>query len=230
MLAHFIGDFLLQPKPWVNEKEKLKLKSLKLYVHVFLHGLLVLLLLWDLKFWLLALSIAIFHGIIDIGKLYFQRENNKSTLFFIDQALHLVTILALWGIFMKPELDFISLYTHSDIWIYLTAIILITCVSAVAIRELMSEWTKKLKENSDASLNNAGKYIGILERLFVFFFVIMGSWESIGFILAAKSIFRFGDLKDAKDRKLTEYVLIGTLVSFVIAIAVGMITLKLTEN
>jgi hypothetical protein len=47
--------------------------------------------------------------------------------------------------------------------------------------------------------------------------------------LAAKSIFRFGDLKESKDRKLTEYVLIGTLLSFGIAIAVGMITLKLIE-
>ena len=92
----------------------------------------------------------------------------------------------------------------------------------------MSGWTKNLKDNKDASLDNAGKYIGILERLFVFFFVIIGNWGSIGFILAAKSIFRFGDLKESKDRKLTEYVLIGTLLSFGIAIAVGMITLKLT--
>jgi len=39
--------------------------------------------------------------------------------------------------------------------------------------------------------------------------------------LAAKSIFRFGDLKEAKDRKLTEYVLVGTLLSFGIALLVG---------
>jgi hypothetical protein len=32
--------------------------------------------------------------------------------------------------------------------------------------------------------------------------------------LAAKSIFRFGDLKESKDVKLTEYILIGTLLSF----------------
>ncbi|RZK66384.1 MAG: DUF3307 domain-containing protein, partial [Pedobacter sp.] len=40
--------------------------------------------------------------------------------------------------------------------------------------------------------------------------------------LAAKSIFRFGDLKDAHDIKLTEYVLIGTLLSFSIAVAVSL--------
>jgi glucose uptake protein GlcU len=32
--------------------------------------------------------------------------------------------------------------------------------------------------------------------------------------LANKSIFRFGDLKRSKDVKLTEYILIGTLLSF----------------
>jgi hypothetical protein len=46
----------------------------------------------------------------------------------------------------------------------------------------------------------------------------MNFWEGIGFLLAAKSIFRFGDLKDKQDIKLTEYILIGTLLSFGIGI------------
>jgi hypothetical protein len=51
----------------------------------------------------------------------------------------------------------------------------------------------------------------------------MGHFDAIGFLLAAKSIFRFGDLKEAKDRKLTEYVLIGTLLSFGIALLIGLL-------
>jgi hypothetical protein len=51
----------------------------------------------------------------------------------------------------------------------------------------------------------------------------MGYFDAIGFLLAAKSIFRFGDLKEAKDRKLTEYVLIGTLLSFGIALLIGLL-------
>ena len=70
----------------------------------------------------------------------------------------------------------------------------------------------------------------MLERLFVFIFVITGNWEGIGFLLAAKSVFRFGDLKESKDRKLTEYILIGTLLSFGIAIATGMLVLKLVNH
>ena len=57
----------------------------------------------------------------------------------------------------------------------------------------------------------------------MFCFIITNHFEAIGFLLAAKSIFRFGDLKEAKDRKLTEYVLIGTLLSFGIAILAGLV-------
>ena len=52
--------------------------------------------------------------------------------------------------------------------------------------------------------------------LFVYTFVKLLSLYS--FLLAAKFVFRFGDLSRAKDRKLTEYILIGTLISFGLAI------------
>ncbi|RYE13805.1 MAG: DUF3307 domain-containing protein, partial [Sphingobacteriales bacterium] len=48
-------------------------------------------------------------------------------------------------------------------------------------------------------------------------------FEAVGFLLAAKSIFRFGDLKEAHDIKLTEYVLIGTLLSFGMAIVTALL-------
>ena len=61
--------------------------------------------------------------------------------------------------------------------------------------------------------------------LFVFVFIITNHWEAIGFLLAAKSVFRFGDLTSSKDRKLTEYILIETLLSFGIAIFLGVLYL-----
>jgi len=66
-----------------------------------------------------------------------------------------------------------------------------------------------------------------LERLLIFTFVVTGHWEAIGFLIAAKSVFRFGDLKESKERKLTEYILIGTLLSFGIAMITGIIVVKL---
>lgn len=71
------------------------------------------------------------------------------------------------------------------------------------------------------SLDNAGRYIGMLERLFIFVFILSGELSAIGFLLAAKSVFRFGDLSKAKDRKLTEYILIGTFLSFGLAILIA---------
>ncbi len=67
----------------------------------------------------------------------------------------------------------------------------------------------------------------MLERLLVFSFILLNQWEAIGFLLAAKSVFRFGDLTNAKDRQLTEYILIGTLLSFGIAIIISLTYLKL---
>jgi hypothetical protein len=77
------------------------------------------------------------------------------------------------------------------------------------------------------SLENAGQLIGMIERVLVLVFIFVGQWEGVGFLLAAKSVFRFGDLKDARDTKLTEYVLIGSLLSFGMAIITSLIALAL---
>lgn len=84
----------------------------------------------------------------------------------------------------------------------------------------MSKW--KPEKNAEKSLENAGAYIGMLERLFIFGFIVLNQWSVIGFLLAAKSVFRFGDLSKASDRKLTEYILIGTLLSFALAIVTAL--------
>ena len=52
-------------------------------------------------------------------------------------------------------------------------------------------------------------------------FILGGHLEAIGFLVAAKSVFRFGEIKDPQNREEAEYILIGTLLSFVIAITVG---------
>ena len=54
--------------------------------------------------------------------------------------------------------------------------------------------------------------IGLLERGLIFALVLLGQPEGVGLLIAAKSILRFGAVKD--DRALSEYVIIGTLASF----------------
>lgn len=95
--------------------------------------------------------------------------------------------------------------------------------TSITMRVIIARWIPDNQPDSPKSLQNAGKYIGILERVLIFVFILTNHFEAVGFLLAAKSIFRFGDLKEAHDLKLTEYVLIGTLLSFGIAIVTAML-------
>lgn len=229
IFAHLAGDFLLQSKSWVRDKEAGKAKSIKLYLHTLLHGVLVILVLWNMHYWLIALILMFTHLIIDSLKIYLQKEITKTRWFIIDQLLHLLSIVVVWLIFFRPDLD-LQFWINSDyLWIFVTSLLFITYVSNIIIQVLLSNWSKAINSSSSESLSNAGKYIGILERLLVFTFIITAHWEAIGFLLAAKSVFRFGDLKESKDRKLTEYILIGTLLSFGIAIGTGMIVFELVN-
>ena len=229
ILMHLAGDFILQPKSWVEEKEKQGAKSLKLYLHGLIHGALVWLVLWDLRHWAVALSITIVHVGIDMVKLFFQKKNNKTVWFLMDQLLHVLSIVVLWYLFFNPDISFGALAENLQFWIYVTAILFLTVVCGIGIQVLLTNWTKDIYLDKEKSLPNAGRYIGILERLLVFLFVVLGRWEAIGFLIAAKSVFRFGDLKDSRNRKLTEYILIGTLLSFGIAIVTGILTLYLSS-
>jgi len=76
----------------------------------------------------------------------------------------------------------------------------------------------------DASaLPKAGAWIGMLERVLVLTFILLDEMAAIGFLLAAKSILRFGGTQEKDHRKLTEYVLIGTLASFTVTILLGIL-------
>lgn len=220
LLAHLIGDFILQPNKWVLDKELKKGKSIYLYLHTALHLVLMLLFVAEVDFIIYGILLAVSHGIIDFIKLKFQKKKTKRIWFSVDQVLHLMMIFIVVLVYNNISIDFQNI--DHQIWIFITGIVLLTKPTSIIIKNIISIWTPESKNKEDNSLQNAGNYIGILERLFVFCFIITNHFEAIGFLLAAKSIFRFGDLKEAKDRKLTEYVLIGTLLSFGIAILVGL--------
>lgn len=224
ILAHLLGDFILQPNSWVADKERKKGGSVYLYIHVLLHSFLAFVLLWDIKLWWIALIIGITHFLIDWAKLTFQKVNTKRTWFFIDQLAHFLIIIAL-SIFYFPYFRWEDFFNQRSLEL-LTAIVFLTVPSSILIKTVISIWTPDGAEQNKLqtdSLVNAGKYIGILERLLVFVFILVNHWEGVGFMIAAKSIFRFSDLAQAKQRKLTEYVLIGTLLSFGMAVLTGIL-------
>lgn len=229
-LAHLIGDFLLQPDSWVAEKEQKKLKSNKLIFHALIHFGLMFLFLGSTTMIPLILVVTALHMVMDMIKLYFQKEETKRSWFFIDQVVHiLILAVAALSVYSKDLiiLKLNELIEGEPFWVIITAVVFLSFPSAIIIKMVISRWSpqERLEEgtNKGSSLASAGKIIGILERLFVFTLVFIGQWQAIGFLLAAKSVFRFGDLREMKDRKLTEYVLIGTLMSFGIASLVALI-------
>ena len=222
LLAHLLGDFIWQPNSWVADKEIKKHKSIYLYFHILLHGVLAAILVWEISFIPYAVLIAITHGIIDVIKLNFQKPKTKRIWFIADQIAHILILSGVVLLYQNKSI--INFWQDNEFWILLTGILFITKPVSIIIKIIISIWSPENENaHADNSLAHAGNYIGILERLFVFSFILTGHFEAIGFLLAAKSIFRFGDLQEAKDRKLTEYVLIGTLISFGIAILTGLI-------
>lgn len=69
-------------------------------------------------------------------------------------------------------------------------------------------------------LENAGMYIGWLERWLIVTAVLMQSPAIVGLIVAGKSIARFPEMNDPR---FAEYFLIGTFLSVALAIAGGML-------
>ncbi len=226
ILAHLIGDFFLQPQKWVKDKEVKKLKSVWLYVHVAVHIALMFLIIWDLSYTPLILSIGLAHLIIDGLKLILQRKKTKRLFFFIDQLLHLISILALTILLNQGEIEFNLTISAAHLLLFI-CLAFLTLPTSIIMKTIFSKWNISKLTKDNESLKDAGKYIGVLERLLVFIFIIVGHWEAVGFLITAKSVFRFGDLTASKERKLTEYILIGTLISFGIAIVISLLYLNL---
>lgn len=226
ILAHILGDFFLQPQKWVKDKEKKKLKSKWLYIHIGIQIALMFLLVGDFSYWVLILLIGTSHFIIDALKLLLQKKKTKRFYFFADQILH-ITAIFLLTIAMYYEDIAPSLSISPSALLLIICLVFLTQPTSIIMKIIFTKWDISKYTEDNESLKDAGKYIGILERLLVFIFIIVGHWEAVGFLITAKSVFRFGDLSSTKERKLTEYILIGTLISFGIAIVVSLLFLNL---
>ena len=232
LLAHLIGDFILQPGKWVADKELKKHKSIRLYWHVLLHFVLVMLFVWDFSFVWMAIAICVIHGLGDFLKLRFQNNKNRRLYFFLDQLLHVAVLIAAVIVWQRIDVATWNIFTQAHL-LLLTGFVFLSEPCSVIVKTFISKWTDFTQVKSDAlqtvSLQNAGKIIGILERYLVFIFILTQHWEAVGFLITAKSVFRFSDLKQAQDRKLTEYILIGTLTSFGIAIVTAIVVSNILQ-
>lgn len=225
LLAHILTDFVLQPTRWIIDKRIKKARSIYLYFHALIAGLLTWIFLQELELWYIALFITVTHYLIDLWKL--SKNNDNLRYFLLDQLFHIMVIFIAW-IYLIEGFDKILPYIKSLInspqFLLITAGYLIVIFPAgfligKATRRWHSEIELSYQENS---LADAGRYIGIFERILVLTFILTNNFAAIGFLIAAKSILRFSDKSESGARKQTEYVLIGTLMSFSITIILGL--------
>lgn len=225
LFAHLLADFGLQTTKMILHKKRLKERSWVLYAHALLHGILVYLFSPNKTLLLIPVTVFITHFFIDLWKL-----NRKDTAlaFILDQILHLTVLVLLWLIYYQPEwlqAKLVSLVNNQNVWIITAGYMFIVFPLAYILGYATSKWRTEIENivtRSAISLSEAGKWIGIFERILVYTFVIVNHFEGIGFLIAAKSILRFSDIKGDSIRKEAEYVLIGTLMSFASSILIGL--------
>ncbi len=221
LLAHLLADFFFQWSAMAEQKNRLGFKSGLLVWHVLIVFAVSWLLSFQLSFIYGAVIITILHYVIDGFKPYISR--NKAIgqyAFFIDQALHIIVLcFVCWGFANYQGIEFLWQPPISNKSLFLIVSYLI-CIKPANffIREVFS--ATEIEVTSDNELPNAGKVIGILERLLTLTFIVIDQYEAVGFLIAAKSILRYRDEETLK----TEYVLIGTMLSFGIAVVLGIVT------
>ncbi len=224
VIAHMLTDFVVQSDSWVEGRKKNGWHSKHLYLHGIMAGVLAYLFsgLWSL-IWLPA-AVAVTHILIDGIK---SKYENDLKSFFADQLGHFAVLLAIWVLVISPDAEDMvfleSLFLPgTKLWVIAAAYLIVIWPSSMLINRITEKWRKDIIEKegdeTNKSLEKAGTWIGWLERFLILTFILLQQYAAIGFLVAAKSIFRFSE-----SRKVGEYVLIGTLLSFVIAVIVGLV-------
>lgn len=244
LIAHCLSDFFLQPNSWVADKKNKVWASGYLYIHVLMTGIVTGLFLWNILLGGAVLIITLSHLLIDGLKMQAERHFKKADfyLFVIDQLLHITVIILIWLWIINGWANCAKMINsvagNYSVWLKGLGYIFVTTPVGYIINFLTRKWNNDLTYND--SLRDAGKWIGILERLLILTMVFINQFSAIGFLVAAKSILRVTDKPDKlspdptmgrpfSSRKHTEYILIGTFLSVGIAIFTGLAINELLE-
>ena len=242
LLAHIWGDFLLQTKGMCERKKALTTCMGWKYqlAHAFIYTAAVYVLVAQWWCWALPLLIGGTHFVVDVAKALIEKRmcaadsegdtnfvnRQKLLLFVLDQIFHLsvLAVAYFWLLDGKGmPLDFNLL----ELGIYALAYLSVLTPTAVFIQIFFSGFAHTTDKKS---LPLAGTYIGYLERILIVSFILSGWMEGIGYLLAAKSVFRFGELRNNKELMRTEYILLGTFLSFTVAVVVGLLAHRVLEG
>lgn len=106
---------------------------------------------------------------------------------------------------------------------FINVLLIITCYlftikeSTIIIRGILDsiKAIPQKQQKKDEDEYNRGKYIGILERTFIYFLIIFQQYAAIGILLGLKTFARF---KELDKRDFAEYFLIGSMLSILTAL------------
>ena len=238
LTAHFVADFYFQPANGSECCESKKIKPKKLWLHLLMHTLLYIMVFIIAELSLFSAIIAILViSLTQFLRVYYRdyRANNLR-YFLIDQSIQLFVISIVWAYLAnftvaQALLFFGQLLTAKNMIIALSYLLVCKPASVIislALKKHTDDLAKAATEaqehtsdgkNVNMGLLSAGAWIGYIERCLAISFIFMGQFAGIGFLVA--TIFRFSDLTKNKDMKLTEYMMLGTLLSYAIALFVG---------
>ncbi len=229
-IAHIIADFFAQSDSISREKQRKGLASWSMYIHILIVFIASLGMTFSFVFMGYAAAITIIHLLIDALKSFTENWLKKSErtgnkfyanhyVFFIDQLLHLIVIYGVVAMYWTKNHSmptYLEIFTVNQLLI-LTGFLLCMKPANVVIRNCLSSLNLYNVEDNKNDLARAGRWIGTIERIMTMVLVMLQQYTAIGFIIAAKSVLRYSDSKTGK----TEYVLIGTLLSFGSALLIG---------
>jgi len=217
IIAHLIADFFLQSKEMVQNKKWLS-KSMAIHI-----AIVFVMTLFVTKLFYLSLVISVLHYGIDGLKIeLLKRIKSKSFVFLFDQALHFIIIIACWGYYLDiTDLAYQAFFAplvNYKLSLIVLGYIAVTTPMGYCIGLITKRYQNK--GNNETKTDQNGFLIGIFERLIIFSFLLIGEYAAIGFLITGKSIIRFSTKNE--DIK-SEYVLLGTFMSYAMTIVFGLI-------
>ena len=235
LAAHFLGDFIFQTDNDIKNKSRTTVFT----KHILLVTGLSYILTGFWNYLIIPIVILLSHTIIDLLKRLFKKDS--LAVFLTDQVAHIIIIFFL-TVYMQNV--FIKYNVSDSFWlnifgsgyyqtiIIITAIVLSTKFCSIIISYIIKPYQSKIfiNEKNDNGSINTGRLIGYLERLIILVLFITDLPVMVGFLITAKSILRYGEIKNEKDKLMIEYVLIGTLLSFTLGISIAFIASKAIVN
>lgn len=220
LIAHVIGDFVFQPYKWVVDKLQFKHRSKYLYYHIGVHLLALLLVTrFETEYFLPILVIVITHYFIDLSKLSLDGRYNSGFLFVADQIAHISILMGVAYVYGVYVSAYDPILTDNKLLLVL-AVLSIIFVSRILMHLLMGKWS--VDYEASPTVQRIGTFVGITERLLVFAFVVYGHWLYIGILFVIKTILRMYIIKPKDEHVRFELFLLGTLLSFGMAVLIGL--------